>query len=122
MGVFSAHSATKTEKSAEGQIWFAIETTRFLREAAVADGEVRRGVPEGLRQRPRDPAGVGRPFPVLQRARPHQALGYRTSAEVFHGEPGVVECECGESDGGGIHRKLEPNHWQERRDSYLTRP
>ena len=28
--------------------------------------------------------------------RPHQALGYRTPAEVFHGEQGVVE---GESNG-----------------------
>ena len=32
--------------------------------------------------------------------RPHQALGYRTPAEVFHGEPGIVEGESGESNGG----------------------
>ena len=41
---------------------------QHLRGAAVADGEVRGGVPEGLRQRPGSPAGTGRLFPVLQRA------------------------------------------------------
>ncbi len=41
---------------------------QHLRGAAVADGEVRGGLPEGLRQRPGGPAGTGRLFPVLQRA------------------------------------------------------
>ena len=37
-------------------------------------------------------------FRFYNRLRPHQALGYRTPAEVFHGEPGVVEGESGESN------------------------
>ena len=41
---------------------------QHLRGAAVADGEVRGGVREGLRQRPGGPAGTGRLLPVLQRA------------------------------------------------------
>ena len=41
---------------------------QHLRGAAVADGEVRRGVPESLRQRPGGPEGAGRLLPVLQRA------------------------------------------------------
>ena len=51
--------------------------------------------------------------------RPHQALGYRTPAEVFHGEQGVVEgnynerrCSLGE---GTESLAGEP-------DSYLTQP
>ena len=39
--------------------------------------------------------------------RPHQALGYRTPAEVFHGEQGVVEEEsngrrCSSGTGGEL--------------------
>ena len=37
-------------------------------------------------------------FRFYNRLRPHQALGYRTPSEVFHGEPGVVEGESGESN------------------------
>ena len=51
--------------------------------------------------------------------RPHQALGYRTPAEVFHGDQGVVE---GTLRKGGLHQDKGPNHWQESRDSHLTRP
>ena len=40
----------------------------IVRGAAVADGEVRRSVPESLRQRPGGPEGAGRLLPVLQRA------------------------------------------------------
>ena len=65
-------------------------------EAAVADGEVRGGVPESLRQRPRGPVGLKDYFRFYNGLSPHQALGYRTPAEVFHGERGVVE---GESNG-----------------------
>ena len=40
------------------------------------------------------PEGAGRLLPVLQWAqRPHQALGYSTSAEVFQGEQGDVDGE-----------------------------
>ncbi len=52
--------------------------------------------------------------------RPHQALGYRTPAEVFHGEQGVVEGNY--IMRGGVHREREPDHWQESRDSHLAQP
>ena len=41
---------------------------QYLRGAAVADSEVRGGVPESLRQRPGGPEGAGKLLPVLQRA------------------------------------------------------
>ena len=49
--------------------------------------------------------------------RPHQTLGYRTPAEVFHGEQEAAEEE---SHQRGVHRKRGPNYWQENRDSHLT--
>ena len=58
--------------------------------AAVADGKVRRGVPESQRQRPGGPAGAGDYFRFYNGLRPHQTLGYRTPAEVFHGDQGIV--------------------------------
>ena len=63
---------------------------QHLRGAAVADGEVRRGVPESLRQRPGGPEGLEDYFRFYNGLRPHEALGYRTPAEVFHGEQGPV--------------------------------
>ena len=39
---------------------------QYLLGAAAADGEVRGGVPEGLRQRPQGPEGAGELLPVLQ--------------------------------------------------------
>ena len=59
----------------------------------MADGEVRGSVPEGLRQCPVGPAGAGDCFRFYNWLRPHQALGYRTPAEVFHGEQDVVDWE-----------------------------
>ena len=41
-------------------------------------------VPESLCQRHRGPQGTGRLLQVYNSQRPHQALGYRTPAEVFH--------------------------------------
>ena len=57
----------------------------------MADGEVRGGVPESLRQRLVGPEGTGRLLPVLQRGQAPSGLGYRTPAEVFHGEQGAVD-------------------------------
>ena len=39
------------------------------------------------------PEGAGRFFRFYNGLRPHQARGYRTPAEVFRGEQGVVEEE-----------------------------
>ena len=79
--------------------WFSCED-QHGREGAVlrqhlrgADGEVRGGVPESLRQRPGGQERAGRLLPILQDLSPHQALGYRTSAEVYHGEQGALEGE-----------------------------
>ncbi len=51
--------------------------------------------------------------------RPHQSLGYRTPAEVFHGEQ-----KAGEEESN--RRRWSPEkgskNWQESRDSHLTRP
>ena len=65
----------------------------IFRGAVVAYGEVRGGLPEGLLQRHRGTEGTGSLLPVLQNLRPHQALGYRTPAEVFHGDPTIREEE-----------------------------
>lgn len=46
-----------------------------------------------LRQRSGGPAGTGRLFRFYNGLRPHQALGYRTSAEVYHGEQGDADGE-----------------------------
>ena len=51
--------------------------------------------------------------------RHHQALGYRTPAEVFHGEQEAV---AEESHRRRCSPERGPNHWQESRDSHLTRP
>ena len=48
------------------------------------DGEVRGGLPEGLLEARR---GLREYFRFYNHRRPHQALGCRTPAEVFHGEP-----------------------------------
>ena len=50
----------------------------------VAHREVRRCVSESLRQRHEGPHGTGRLLPVRHNQRPHQALGFRTPAEVVH--------------------------------------
>ena len=64
---------------------------QHLRGAAVADGEVRGGVPESLRQRPGGgQRGLEDYFRFYNGLRPHQALDYRTPAEVFHGDQGIV--------------------------------
>ena len=63
--------------------------------------------------------GLADYFRFYNGLRPHQALGYRTPAEVFYGsrkpwKRGLIE--------GGVHPKRGPNHWQERRASHLNRP
>ena len=59
-------------------------------------------------------------FPFYNRLRPHQALGYRTPAEVFHGEKGIVVAEDSNERMGSPAQGT--NHWQESRDSLLTQP
>ena len=54
-------------------------------------------------------------FRFYNGTRPHQALDFRTPAEVFHGEQGSLT-------EGGVHPKRGSNHWQEHRDSPLTPP
>ena len=59
----------------------------------MAHGEVGGGVPEGLRQRPGDPVELEDYYRLYNWLRPHQARGCRTPAEVFHGDPHVVDWE-----------------------------
>ena len=67
---------------------------QHLRGAAVAYGEVRRGLSESLCQcRRRHRRELGAYFRFYNNQRPHQALSYRTPAEVFHGDPTVREEE-----------------------------
>ena len=56
----------------------------------MAHGEVRGGVPESLRQR-RARRELGAYFRFYNDQRPHQALAYRTPAEVFHQAMNVQE-------------------------------
>ena len=51
----------------------------------MAYDEVRRGVSESLRQHNRGTREVGAYFRFYNNHWPHQILGYRTPAEVFHG-------------------------------------
>ncbi len=51
--------------------------------------------------------------------RPHRALGYRTPAEVFHGNQDAVEGDSNARRGSPDRR---PNYRRESRDSHLTRP
>ena len=51
------------------------------------DGEVRGGLPEGLTPTDREAKdGLEAYFHFYNTQRPHQALGYRTPAEVFSGD------------------------------------
>ena len=52
----------------------------------MADGAVRGGVPESLRQGPVAQRGLKAYFRFYNDLRPHQALHYRTPAEVFYRE------------------------------------
>ena len=54
--------------------------------------------------------------------RPHQALGYRTQSRCSMESRGLWKGSLGSLMEGGVHRKRGPNHWQESRDSHLTRP
>ena len=65
----------------------------------MADGEVRRGVPETYADAREARRELGNYFRFYNDLRPHQALGYRTPAEVFHGEQGVGEEESSERRG-----------------------
>ena len=59
-----------------------------VRGKAVADGEVRRGLLEGLRRRQAgQDLARGLRVHFYNNQRPDQAQGYRTPAEVFSGEP-----------------------------------
>ena len=69
---------------------------------------------------PRSPGGNwGDYFRFYNDLRPHQALGYRTPAEVFHGERGAGKRNLAK---GGVHRGPGQYYWQESRGSHLTRP
>ena len=57
-------------------------------------------------------------FRFYNNLRPHQALGYRTPAEVFRGEQKLEKSQRI----GGVHPGQGQYHWQERRDSHLTPP
>ena len=59
---------------------------------------------------------LGAYFRFYNNLRPHQALGYQTSAEVFHGEQDV-RSEDSKERIGGVHREKGQNHWQ---DPHLT--
>ncbi len=60
------------------------------------DGAVRGGVPEACATALEAQRGLEDYFRFYNGIRPHQALGCRTPAEVFHGDQGVL---VGESDG-----------------------
>ena len=79
---------------------------QHLRGAAVEDGEVRGGVPEAYANVLEAQRGLEDYFRFYNGLRPHQALGYRTPAEVFHGEQGGLEEEsngrrCSPGEGTG---------------------
>ena len=63
----------------------------------MADGEVRRGAPEGLRRRPESLHGTGGLLPVLQ---PPEALSGLGQLDTGRGVPPVAA-----SSGGGTIRK-----------------
>ena len=60
---------------------------------------------------------LGAYFRFYNNLRPHQDLGYRIPAEVFHGEQ-----EVGRKSQriGGVHPGQGQYYWQERRDPHLT--
>ena len=62
----------------------------------MADGEVRGVYLKAYGRRVEAQRGLEDYFRFYNGLRPHQALGYRTPAEVFHGEQGAV---AGESNG-----------------------
>ena len=62
---------------------------QHLRGAAVAHGEVRGGVPEAYANATDVRRELDAYFRFYNDLRPHQALGYRTPAEVFHGTTNV---------------------------------
>ena len=59
----------------------------------MADGGVRGGLPESQVNAVEARRELGAYFRFYNNLRPHQALGYRTPAEVFHGEQTVREEE-----------------------------
>ena len=62
---------------------------------------------------------LGAYFRFYNDQRPHQALGYRTSAEVYHQ---AMNVQGGRRRKGGVHRNRREYHWQGQRGSRLIPP
>ena len=62
---------------------------------------------------------LGAYFRFYNDQRPHQALGYRTPAEVYHQ---AMNVQGGRRRKGGVHRNRREYHWQGQRDSRLIPP
>ena len=87
------------------RLWRTVKYEEAYLKAYMGAGEARRGLEAYLR--------------FYNDLRPHQVLGYRTPAEVFHGAQAVREERLSK---GGVHRERYQKHWQERQDSHLTPP
>ena len=98
---------------------------QHLREAAVAHGEVRGGVLETLCNVLEAQKGREDYFRSYNGLGPHQALGYRTPAEVSHREEGAVEGESNGrrcSPGEGIESLAGASELSLRYPSYFPGP
>ena len=87
------------------RLWWTVKYEEVYLKAYANAGEARRE--------------LGDYFRFYNDLRPHQALGYRTPAEVFHGEQEVGDEE---SNARRCSRGPYQYHWQEGRDPHLTPP
>ena len=80
------HRPAAGGRRADQHGWAGPRPRQHLRRAAVADGQVRGGVPEELPDGPGGDRGLGEYFRFYNEERLHQALAYRTPAAVYHAD------------------------------------